>query len=96
MSDDHSRIARLETHTAAIKETLEDMKLSAMRREEKIDRLVSDYANFETHRQSVCKPFQKRFEDLEDRVRALEAFKWKTMGAIGIITFFANILANKL
>lgn len=36
------------------------------------------------------------FKGLDVRVRALEAFKWRAVGAVGVITFIANIVAQKL
>lgn len=36
------------------------------------------------------------FKGLDVRVRALEAFKWRAVGAVGVITFIANLVAQKL
>lgn len=96
MSDDHSRIARLEEGIKSVCHTLDQMRADAFRREEKIDAMKDDYGTFKTHRETFCRPFHVRLDDLELRVRALEAFKWRAVGAVGIITFVANIVAQKL
>lgn len=96
MSDEPSRIARLEESQKSILHTLDQMRADALRREEKIDAMKGEYCRLETHRDEVCRPFYKRLDELDLRVRALEAFKWRAVGAIGIITFVANIVAQKL
>ena len=95
MSDDHSRIARLETSLESILRTLDEMKSDARRREEKIDSLAAVNVEFKHHQQAVCQPSQERIDGLELRIRALEAFKWKTLGAVAVVSFLANILANR-
>lgn len=96
MSDDHSRIARLEEGIKSVCHTLDQMSTDALRREEKIDSMNGEYVSFKEHRESVCRPLHKRLDELDLRVRALEAFKWRAVGAVGIITFLANIVAQKL
>lgn len=96
MSDDHSRIARLEEGIKSVCHTLDQMSTDALRREEKIDSMKGEYVRFKEHRESVCRPLHKRLDELDLRVRALEAFKWRAVGAVGIITFLANIIAQKL
>lgn len=96
MPDDHSRIARLEEGIKSVCHTLDQMSADALRREEKIDSMKGEYVRFKEHRESVCRPLHKRLDELDLRVRALEAFKWRAMGAVGIITFIANIVAQKL
>ena len=96
MPDDHSRIARLEEGIRAVCHTLDQMSADALRREEKIDSMKGEYVRFKEHRESVCRPLHKRLDELDLRVRALEAFKWRAVGAVGIITFIANIVAQKL
>lgn len=96
MSDDHSRIARLEEGIKSVCHTLDVMRADALRREEKIDAMKGEYCRLETHRDEVCRPFHKRLDELDLRVRALEAFKWRAVGAFGIVTFLANIIAQKL
>lgn len=96
MPDDHSRIARVEEVQKSILHTLDQMRADALRREEKIDSMKGEYFRFETHRNEVCRPLHKRLDELDLRVRALEAFKWRAVGAVGIITFIANIVAQKL
>lgn len=96
MSDEPSRIARLEETQKSIFHTLDQMRADALRREEKIDSMKSEYVRFKEHRESVCRPLHVRLDDLELRVRALESFKWRAMGAVGIVTFIANIIAQKL
>lgn len=96
MSDDHSRIARLEEGIKSVCHTLDQMSADALRREEKIDAMKGEYVRFKEHRESVCRPLHKRLDELDLRVRALEAFKWRAVGAVGIITFIANIVAQKL
>ena len=95
MSDDHSRIARLEEGIKSVCHTLDQMSADALRREEKIDSMKGEYVRFKEHRESVCRPLHKRLDELDLRVRALEAFKWRAVGAVGIITFVANIVAQK-
>lgn len=96
MPDDHSRIARLEEGIKSVCHTLDQMSADALRREEKIDSMKGEYVRFKEHRESVCRPLHKRLDELDLRVRALEAFKWRAVGAVGIITFIANIVAQKL
>ena len=96
MSDEPSRIARLEETQKSILHTLDQMRADALRREEKIDAMKDDSVCFKNHRENFCQPFHVRLDDLELRVRALEAFKWRAVGAVGIITFVANIVAQKL
>lgn len=96
MPDDHSRIARLEEGIKSVCHTLDRMSADALRREEKIDSMKGEYVRFKEHRESVCRPLHKRLDELDLRVRALEAFKWRAVGAVGIITFIANIVAQKL
>lgn len=96
MSDEPSRIARLEETQKSILHTLDQMRADALRREEKIDAMKGEYCRLETHRDEVCRPHHKRLDELDLRVRALEAFKWRAVGAVGIITFIANIVAQKL
>ena len=96
MSDDHSRIARLEEGIKSVCHTLDEIKEAALRREQKIDSISDEYFRFKEHRESVCRPLHARLDDLELRVRALESFKWKALGAIGVITFLASLLAQVL
>lgn len=96
MSDEPSRIARIEEAQKSILRTLDEMHVDALRREEKIDAMKVEYSRFETHRNEVCRPLRKRIDELDLRVRALEAFKWRAVGAVGIITFITNIVAQKL
>ena len=96
MSDDHSRIARLEEGIKSVCHTLDQMRADALRREEKIDAMKDDSVSFKNHRENFCQPFHVRLDNLELRVRALEAFKWRAVGAVGIVTFIANIVAQKL
>lgn len=96
MPDDHSRIARIEEAQKSILRTLDEMHADALRREEKIDAMKVEYFRFETHRNEVCRPLHKRIDELDLRVRALEAFKWRAVGAVGVITFIANLVAQKL
>lgn len=96
MSDEPSRIARLEEMQKSIFHTLDQMRADALRREEKIDSMKGEYVRLKEHRESVCRPLRFRLDDLELRVRALEAFKWRAVGAVGIVTFIANIVAQKL
>lgn len=96
MPDDHSRIARLEEGIKSVCHTLDQMSADALRREKKIDSMKGEYVRFKEHRESVCRPLHKRLDELDLRVRALEAFKWRAVGAVGIITFIANIVAQKL
>lgn len=107
MPDDHSRIARVEEAQKSILRTLDEMRSDALRREAKMDSVAQEYVRFKAHREDVCKPLHARidkldtdtsekFESLDLRVRALEAFKWRTIGAVGIITFLANIIAQKI
>ena len=94
MIDEPSRIARLEEVQKSILHTLDEMRADALRREEKIDSMKGECVRFKEHRESVCRPLHVRLDDLELRVRALEAFKWKALGAIGVITFIASSLAQ--
>lgn len=105
--DDHSRIARIEEAQKSILRTLDEMHADALRREAKMDSIAQEYVRFKAHREDVCQPLHarldklgkdcdERFEGLDVRVRALEAFKWRAVGAVGIITFLANIVAQKL
>ena len=96
MSDEPSRIARLEETQKSILHTLDQMRADALRREDKIGSMKGDYVRFKEHRETVCRPLHVRLDDLELRVRALEAFKWRAVGAVGIVTFIANIVAQKL
>ncbi len=96
MSDDHSRIARLEEGIKSVCHTLDQMRADALRREEKIDAMKNDCVSFKTQRETFCQPLHVKVDNLELRVRALEAFKWRAVGAVGIITFIANIVAQKL
>lgn len=107
MSDDHSRIARLEEGIKSVCHTLDEMRADALRRESKMDSIAQEYVRFKAHREDVCKPLHaridklgadcaERFEGLDVRVRALEAFKWRAVGAVGVITFIANLVAQKL
>ena len=96
MSDEPSRIARLEETQKSILHTLDQMRADALRREDKIDSIKADYVSFKDHRETVCRPLHVRLDDLEIRVRALEAFKWRAVGAVGIITFIANVVAQKI
>lgn len=107
MPDDHSRIARIEEAQKSILRTLDEMHADALRRESKMDSIGQEYVRFKAHREDVCKPLHaridklgadcaERFEGLDVRVRALEAFKWRAVGAVGIITFIANVVAQKL
>lgn len=105
--DDHSRIARIEEAQKSILRTLDEMHADALRRESKMDSIAQEYVRFKAHREDVCQPLHarldrlgkdcdERFEGLDVRVRALEAFKWRAVGAVGVITFIANIVAQKL
>lgn len=105
--DDHSRIARIEEAQKSILRTLDEMHADALRREGKMDSIAQEYVRFKAHREDVCMPLHaridklgadcaERFEGLDVRVRALEAFKWRAVGAVGVITFIANIVAQKL
>lgn len=96
MPDDHSRIARVEEAYKSILRTLGEMRSDALRRESKMDEIAREYVRFKAHREDVCRPLSERLDDLDLRVRALEAFKWRAVGAVGIITFLANIAAQKL
>lgn len=107
MSDETSRLVRAEENYKNILATLAEMKDDARRREEKLDSMSEEYTRFKEHREFVCKPLYTKVENLEDmfkkiydsldsRIRNLEAFKWKAMGAVGVITFVANFLAQKL
>lgn len=107
MSDETSRLVRAEENYKSILTTLAEMKDDARRREEKLDSMSEEYTRFEEHREFVCKPLLIKVENLEEtlkkiyesldlRIRNLEAFKWKAMGAVGVITFVANFLAQKL
>lgn len=96
MVDEPSRIARLEEVQKSILHTLDEMRADALRREEKIDSMKGEYVRFKEHRESVCRPLHVKLDDLELRVRSLEAFKWRAVGAVGIVTFIANIVAQKL
>ena len=105
--DDHSRIARIEEAQKSILRTLDEMHADALRREAKMDSIAQEYVRFKAHREDVCQPLHarldklgkdcdERFEGLDVRVRALEAFKWRAVGAVGVITFIANLVAQKL
>lgn len=107
MSDDASRLVRAEENYKNILTTLAEMKDDARRREEKLDSMSEEYTRFKEHREFVCKPLHTKLDNLEEeckknynsldlRIRSLEAFKWKAMGAVGVITFAANFLAQKL
>lgn len=107
MSDETSRLVRAEENYKSILSTLAEMKDDARRREEKLDSMSEEYTRFKEHREFVCKPLHTKVETLEEmlkkiyesldlRIRNLEAFKWKAMGAVGVITFVANFLAQKL
>ena len=107
MPDDHSRIARIEEAQKSILRTLDEMHADALRRESKMDSIAQEYVRFKAHREDVCQPLHARLDKLENdcaksfgrldvRMRALEAFKWRTVGAVGVITFIANIVAQKL
>lgn len=96
MGDDHSKIVRLEEGIKAVCKTLDEIKAAAERREQKMDSIADEYIRFKEHRESVCRPLHARIDDLELRVRALEAFKWKALGAVGVITFVASALAQFL
>lgn len=107
MLDDTSRLVRAEENYKNILTTLAEMKDDARRREEKLDSMSEEYTRFKEHREFVCKPLHTKVENLEEmlkkiyesldlRIRNLETFKWKAMGAVGVITFVANFLAQKL
>lgn len=107
MLDETSRLVRAEENYKSILTTLAEMKDDARRREEKLDSMSEEYTRFKEHREFVCKPLHTKVENLEEmlkkiyesldlRIRNLEAFKWKAMGAVGVITFLANFLAQKL
>lgn len=96
MGDDHSKIVRLEEGIKSVCKTLDEIKAAAERREQKMDSIADEYVRFKEHRESVCRPLHARIDDLELRVRALEAFKWKALGAVGVITFIASSLAQFL
>lgn len=107
MSDETSRLVRAEENYKSILATLSEMKDDARRREEKLDSMSEEYTRFKEHREFVCKPLLIKVENLEEmckkiyesldlRIRNLEAFKWKAMGAVGVITFVANFVAQKL
>ena len=107
MSDETSRLVRAEENYKSILTTLAEMKNDARRREEKLDSMSEEYTRFKEHREFVCKPLHTKVENLEEmlkkiyesldlRIRNLEAFKWKAVGAVGVITFVANFLAQKL
>lgn len=107
MSDETSRLVRAEENYKNILTTLAEMKDDARRREEKLDSMSEEYTRFKEHREFVCKPLHTKVENLEEmlkkfyesldlRIRNLEAFKWKAMGAVGVITFVANFVAQKL
>lgn len=96
MSDDHSRIARLEEGIKSVCKTLDDIKAAAERREQKMDSIANKYTRFEARSDSMCKPLNEKIKNLELRVIDLESFKWKAIGAIGVITFIASSLAQFL
>ena len=107
MSDETSRLVRAEENYKNIITTLAEMKDDARRREEQLDSMSEEYTRFKEHREFVCMPLRtkvehleemlkKIYESLDSRIRNLEAFKWKAMGAVGVITFVANFLAQKL
>ena len=107
MSDETSRLVRAEENYKSILTTLAEMKDDARRREEKLDSMSEEYTRFKEHREFVCKPLHTKVENLEEalkkiyesldlRIRNLEAFKRTAMGAVGVITFVANFLAQKL
>lgn len=106
MSGDASRLIRAEENYKSILSTLAEMKDDARRREEKLDSMSEEYTRFKEHRELVCKPLHIKVENLEElckkiyesldvRIRNLETFKWKAMGAVGVITFAASFLAQK-
>ena len=96
MGDDHSKIVRLEEGIKAVCKSLDEIKAAAERREQKMDSIADEYVRFKEHRESVCRPLHARIDDLELRVRSLEAFKWRSLGSIGVITFIASSLAQFL
>ena len=107
MLDEASRLVRAEENYKNILTTLAEMKIDARRREEKLDVMSEEYTRFKEHREFVCKPLHIKIDNLEEeckknynsldlRIRSLEAFKWKAIGAVGVITFVANFLAQKL
>ena len=67
MSDDHSRIARLEEGIKSVCHSLDEMKQAAQRREQKMDSIADSYVRFKEHRESVCRPLHKRLDELDLR-----------------------------
>lgn len=107
MSDETSRLVRAEENYKNILTTLTEMKDDARRREEKLDLMSEECTRFKEYKELVCKPLHTKLDNLEEeckknynsldlRIRSLEAFRWKAVGAVGVITFVANFLAQKL
>lgn len=88
MSDDHSRIVRLEATTNSISHTLDEMKESAKQRSEKLDNLIEKIA--------VALATVEKFKEFEVRLRAVESWRWYTLGATGVIVFIVDVLSKKL
>ena len=88
MSDDHSRIIRLEENTHNICETLKEMKKSAKERGEKLDDLIMQIA--------VAVATVEKIKELEARLQAVESWRWYTLGGVAVIVFLVDVLLKKL
>jgi hypothetical protein len=88
MSDDHSRIIRLEENTHNIYETLKEMKKSAKERGEKLDDLIMQIA--------VAVATVEKIKELEARLQAVESWRWYTLGGVAVIVFLVDVLLKKL
>lgn len=94
MLDDHSKLIRLETEKEAFEHTLEEMRLGAQRREQKLDDLRRDVDRSLVFKETTCKGCIQRLENLELRVRALENTKFYWVGAIAAVSFISSLLAK--
>lgn len=94
MSDDHSRLIRLEEAKKAFSHELEAVKDAASRRESKLDKIQQEIERSRMYRETMCKDCMARINDLELRVRSLENAKYYMLGATGVVTFISSIAAQ--
>ena len=87
MSDDHSRIVRLEESIKSICRTLDEMKESAHERTEKLDMLMSQIA--------VALATVEKLKEFETRLRAVESWRWYSLGAFAVIVYIIDIVSKR-
>lgn len=86
MSDDHSRIARLEEAVKSVCHSLDEMKSDAKERGDKLDRMIAQIA--------VAIATVEKIKELETRLRAVESWRWYSLGAFAVIVYVLDLFTK--